>query len=267
MLLGLNPVTMSLPIFQIGPLLSAISVAFTSSRCPSAFLGAGPQQRHFASHVFCQQLRGFQQIVLVVLFEHREQRGIVQRTNVHGRGIHRGGDVHEFELEGAAGQRQIADVAHQRQVGVVNRDAQVGLIALRAARLRRGGRFDGPGAVGCRAGQRPDGNPDQMASTPVRDKNVVATGKFFFMGILQVMFPSPLERSRPDFLHTKARGYQRSGPPSGKALSVRGGLRSYCRFQVWPPSSVAKRRRSAEVIVACNRIAGLDRSPVRGRVR
>ena len=39
-----------------------------------------------------------------------------------------------------------------------------------------------------------------------------------------------------------------------------GGIRSYCRFQVWPPSSVAKRRRSAEVIVACS--ASLASIPV-----
>src|SRR5580700_4154185 len=43
-------------------------------------------------------------------------------------GIYRGGDVHEFETEDAAGQSEIADVAHEGDVGIVDGDVEIGLI-------------------------------------------------------------------------------------------------------------------------------------------
>ena len=61
---------------------------------------------------------------------------------MHRRGIDRGGDVHELEVEGAARQLQRAHVAHEREVRVVDGERQLALIVERGGVLpaRRRGR-------------------------------------------------------------------------------------------------------------------------------
>ena len=84
---------------------------------------------------------------------------------MHGRRVHRGGDVHEAQVERAARQLDVADVAHQRQVRVVDGECQLGLVVQRgrilALHLRLGG--TGRGAVEAEAHrtcQRPKGEND-----------------------------------------------------------------------------------------------------------
>ena len=75
-----------------------------------------------------KELRRLEQIVFIVLFDDAELIRLVQRAEMNRRGIHRGGDIHEFQAEGAARKREIADVANQGNIGVVDGQVQVGLI-------------------------------------------------------------------------------------------------------------------------------------------
>ena len=103
---------------------------------------ARPHQCDLAADVLPQQLFRFEQIVLVVLFEHAERRGLGQRAEVHRGRIDGGGDVHELQIEAAGRDPQISDVADQRDVGVVDGHREVGLVRQRchvlSGRVRRG---------------------------------------------------------------------------------------------------------------------------------
>jgi hypothetical protein len=88
-------------------------------------------ERDVAADILPQQLVRLEQVVLVVLLEDVQARRFGQRSEVHGRRIHRGGDVHESQVEGAARQLQVANVAHEREVRVVDRECQLGLVVQR----------------------------------------------------------------------------------------------------------------------------------------
>src|SRR5207237_1428226 len=77
---------------------------------------------------FVQEFRGLEEIVFVILLDDAKLFGIGERTEMHGGGIHGGGDVHEFQTKRAGGKREVADVADERDVGIVDRDVEVGLI-------------------------------------------------------------------------------------------------------------------------------------------
>src|SRR5205807_3348748 len=85
-------------------------------------------QRHFLADVFVEELRRLEQIVFIVLFDDAELIRLIQRTEMNRRGIHRGGDIHEFQAERTAGKREVADVANQGNVRVIDRHVEVGLI-------------------------------------------------------------------------------------------------------------------------------------------
>ena len=70
----------------------------------------------------------FEEIVFVILFEDAEFFWLIQGTEMDGRGIDGGGDIHEFEAESAVGKREIADVANESNIGIVDGDVQLGLI-------------------------------------------------------------------------------------------------------------------------------------------
>ena len=89
---------------------------------------ARAHQCDLAADVLAQQLFRFEQVVLVVLFEHAERRRLGQRTEVHRGRIDGRGDVHELQVEASGRHPEVSDVAHQRDVGVVDGDRQVGLI-------------------------------------------------------------------------------------------------------------------------------------------
>ena len=108
-----------------------------------------PHERDVAADVLAQQLVGLEQVVLVVLLEHVETRRLGQRSEVHRRRVDRGRDVHEPQVERAARQLDVADVAHEREVRVVDGECELGLVVERgrilALHLRLGG--TGRGAV------------------------------------------------------------------------------------------------------------------------
>jgi hypothetical protein len=85
-------------------------------------------ERDFAAHVLAQQLVRFEQVVLVVLFEHLDPCRVGERSKVNGCRVYRRGDVHEAQVAGAARELQVAHVAHQRDVGVVDREGELRLI-------------------------------------------------------------------------------------------------------------------------------------------
>ena len=91
-------------------------------------------ERDLAADVLAQQLLGLEQVVLVVLLEDADARRLGQRSEVHGRRIHGGGDVHEMQIGRAARDLEIADVANERDVGVVDGDGQLRLIVERGRR-------------------------------------------------------------------------------------------------------------------------------------
>ena len=102
-----------------------------------AVLRAPAHQDDVAADVLAQQLVGLEQVVLVVLLEHVHARRLGERPEVHRRRIHRRRDVHEPQVEAAARQLQIADVAHERDVGVVHGDGQLDLVVERRRVLSR----------------------------------------------------------------------------------------------------------------------------------
>ena len=55
-------------------------------------------ERDVAADVLAQQLVGLEQVVLVVLLEDADARRLGERAEVHGRRIHRRGDVHEVQI-------------------------------------------------------------------------------------------------------------------------------------------------------------------------
>ena len=76
-------------------------------------------------------LSGLEQVVLVVLLEDVDARRLGQRAEVNRGGVDRRGDVHEPQVERAARQLHVADVAHERQVRVVDGQGQLGLVVER----------------------------------------------------------------------------------------------------------------------------------------
>src|SRR5207249_3590906 len=102
----------------------------------AAFL-IGADQRDFLTHVFVQEFRGLEEIVFVILLDDAKLFGIGERTEMHGGGIHGGGDVHEFQTKRAGGKREVADVADERDVGIVDRDVEVGLIVQSGGLINR----------------------------------------------------------------------------------------------------------------------------------
>ena len=108
-----------------------------------AVLGRGPHQSHVAADVLAQQLLGLEQIVLIVLFEHGDARRLGDRPEVDGRRVHRRRDIHEAEVEAAAGELHVAHIAHESDVGVVDRHREIDLVVERGRVLRfRSGRGD-----------------------------------------------------------------------------------------------------------------------------
>src|SRR5678815_2497747 len=69
-------------------------------------------ERDVAADVLAKQLVGFEQVVLIVLLEDVETSGLGQRADMHRRRVHRGCDVHEPQVERAARQLDVSDVAH-----------------------------------------------------------------------------------------------------------------------------------------------------------
>ena len=98
---------------------------------------------HFAADVLSEQLVGLEKIVLVVLLQHADAGRLGERSEVHGRRVHRRRDVHELQIEVAGRQHEPPDVAHERDVRVVDGQRQLHLIVERshvlpATVLRRG---------------------------------------------------------------------------------------------------------------------------------
>ena len=113
-----------------------------------AAFGRGPHQRHVAADVLAQQLLGLEQVVLVVLLEDADARRLAERSKMHRRRVHGGGDVHEMQIGRAARERQVANVANEGDVGVVNGDSQLRLIIERRCHGLRGGSGCGCGGAG-----------------------------------------------------------------------------------------------------------------------
>jgi hypothetical protein len=114
-------VTISLPICHSGGVV-ADQACLDLFLARLAVLRAAAYQDDVAADVLAQQLVRFQQVVLVVLLEHAHARRLGQRTKMDGRRVDRRGDVHEPQIEAAARQSELADVAHQRDIGVVDGD-------------------------------------------------------------------------------------------------------------------------------------------------
>jgi hypothetical protein len=62
------------------------------------------------------------------LFEDAEFVRLIEGTEMDGRWVYRGGDVHQLQTKGATGKRKIANVTDERDVGVVYGDGEVGLV-------------------------------------------------------------------------------------------------------------------------------------------
>ncbi len=101
-------------------------------------LGPRANQRDIPADILFQELVGVEQVVFVVLFEHREAQRFRERANVNCRRVHRGGDVHEAEIDGSARQIDLPDVAHQGDIGVVDGDGQIDLVVQRGLPPSRG---------------------------------------------------------------------------------------------------------------------------------
>ena len=89
-----------------------------------------------------QQFGGLEKVVFVILFDDPEFFRVVQRTEMNGRGIHGGGNVHEFQTKRTAGKQQLSNIAYQGDIGVVHGNVQVGLI------VQAGGLLASAGAAG-----------------------------------------------------------------------------------------------------------------------
>ena len=81
-------------------------------------------ERDVAADVLAQQLVGLEQVVFVVLLEHADPPRLGERSEVHGRRIHRRRDVHEAQVEGAARNLDRAHVANEREIRVVDGQAR-----------------------------------------------------------------------------------------------------------------------------------------------
>ena len=86
-----------------------------------------------------QQFGGLEKVVFVVLFDDPQFFRVVQRTEMNGRGIDGGGDVHEFQTKRSAGKQELPNIAYQGDIGVVHGDVQVGLIVQARGLLARAG--------------------------------------------------------------------------------------------------------------------------------
>ncbi len=87
-----------------------------------------PHQRDFLADILVEEFRGLEEIVFVILLDDAKLFRIVQRAEMNGSRIYRGGDVHEFQAKRAVGKRELANIAHQGDVGVIDGDVQFGLI-------------------------------------------------------------------------------------------------------------------------------------------
>ncbi len=122
-----------------------------------AVLHRRANQRHLAADVLLQQLLRIEQVVFVVLFEHRQAARLRERTQVHGGRIHGGGDVFEAQVQLAGRQREGPHVTHERQAAVVDGEGEVFLLRAPADYDRLGG--------WSRGGSRPCGPRVAMLTT------------------------------------------------------------------------------------------------------
>src|SRR5713226_9693150 len=157
---------------------------------------------------------------------------------MHGRGVHRRGNVHEFQPERAAGQHELANVAHQRDIGVVDRDSKIGLV-IQAGRLiaiccASGIFFLSAGTTAARGGIKhcrgKQGN-QRCRREPRQPRRPSWSGNVHRINLFPDLLPG-LERGRRNFL-------QRDSSYSGASF-----------FQVEPPSMVWYVPRAGET-VAC----------------
>ena len=170
-----------------------------------AVLGPPAHQPDFAADVFLQELHRVEEVVLIVLLEDAEPRGIGQRAQVHRGRVDGRGDVAHLEIEGAVRQRQLTNVADERDVGVVDRDAEIGLIAggrRRTQGLCRGSRAFGVVAGGARRVGAAPGHDNADARRKRERRNVTD----------HEVLPSGFERGPHGFLH---------GGPKGRAYEAR----------------------------------------------
>ncbi len=93
-----------------------------------AVLLHGADERDLTTDVLAQQLVGLEQVVLVVLLQHVDARGLGQRSEMHGRRIDGRGNVHELEVEISGRQRQTPHITDERDVGVIDGERQLDLI-------------------------------------------------------------------------------------------------------------------------------------------
>jgi hypothetical protein len=70
-----------------------------------------------------------EEIVLVVLLDDVELRGIDERAEMNCGGVDRGRDVFEVQRERAGGEMNLADVADQGDIRVVDRDGEIDLVS------------------------------------------------------------------------------------------------------------------------------------------
>ena len=108
-------------------------------------------ERDVPADVLPEQLFGIEQVVLVVLLEDAEPRGLGQRSEVHGRRVDGGSDVHEPQVERPTRNPKVPHVADERDVRVVDGQRQADLIVdgrLPTVGLFVGSRLRAPGSGG-----------------------------------------------------------------------------------------------------------------------
>src|SRR5260370_3180603 len=146
---------------------------------------------------------------------------------MHGRGIHRCRDVHKFQAESAARERELANVAKQRDIGVVDSDGQIGLVmqagGLIAIRRCASGIFLlRAGVTAARGGikhYRGEQGKQRCRGAPRQPRAPSGSGNSHRIDLFPDLLPR-LERGRRNFLQTDS-------PYSGASF-----------FQVAPPSMV-----------------------------
>ncbi len=92
-------------------------------------------ERDITADVLAQQFVRLDQVVLVVLLEHAHAGRLGQRAEMDSRGIHRRGDVLKREVEHAARQIDLPDVADERDRRVVDGDGELDLVIQRRRAL------------------------------------------------------------------------------------------------------------------------------------
>src|SRR5260370_8383116 len=134
---------------------------------------------------------------------------------MHGRGIHRCRDVHKFQAESAARERELANVAKQRDIGVVDSDGQIGLVmqagGLIAIRRCASGIFLGRGGVTGAGGgikhSRGEQGKQRCRGAPRQPRAPSGSGNSHRIDLFPDLLPR-LERGRRNFLQSRLAGAQ-----------------------------------------------------------